>query len=96
MDQRFDSLLCSLRSNNKFINRIKPIIPPNMKKDHEVNIDYGNPKFQKEYFEWDYKRVNCDLSRTFAYRNIIAKLTCKVYCISESVLPNIISFGQFI
>ncbi|KAM9974566.1 hypothetical protein ACTFIW_008021 [Dictyostelium discoideum] len=136
------------RSNNKCINRIKPIIPPNMKKDHEVNIDYGNPIFQKEYFEWNYNCVNYDLSRTFAYRNIRArktllldanrqmaqiiysrihkkaedlkltlskdpnnfkdsndflkqiiilrKLTCKVYCISESVLPNIISFHQFI
>ncbi|KAM9960143.1 hypothetical protein ACTFIW_009268 [Dictyostelium discoideum] len=26
----------------------------------------------------------------------LRKLTCKVYCIPESVLPNIISFDQFI
>ncbi|KAM9985027.1 hypothetical protein ACTFIY_009453 [Dictyostelium cf. discoideum] len=26
----------------------------------------------------------------------LRKLTCKVYCITESVLPNIISFDQFI
>ncbi|KAM9970092.1 hypothetical protein ACTFIR_001932 [Dictyostelium discoideum] len=88
----------------------------------------------REYFEWNYKCVNYDLSRTFAYRNIIAlilhniwvwicnqlyiddpnrdeKLDAnrqmaqisysrihkkKVYCISESALPNIISFDQFI
>ncbi|KAM9981660.1 hypothetical protein ACTFIY_003978 [Dictyostelium cf. discoideum] len=26
----------------------------------------------------------------------LRKLTCKVYCITEAVLPNIISFDQFI
>ncbi|KAM9985108.1 hypothetical protein ACTFIY_009543 [Dictyostelium cf. discoideum] len=115
---------------------IRPIIPSNMKKDHEVNIDYANLRFHKEHFEWGYKSVNYDLSRTFSYRNIMAlilhnvwnikkakdlkltlskdpknfidpndflkqtttlrKLTCKMYCIQESVLPNLISFDQFI
>ncbi|KAM9960200.1 hypothetical protein ACTFIW_009326 [Dictyostelium discoideum] len=158
------------RSNNLTTNKIKPIIPQNMKKDHEVNIDYANLRFHNEHFEWGYKCINYDLSRTFAYRNIMAliihniwgwicnqlyseepseveklsysnllnkwyklatleyikkakdlkinlskdpnnfkdpndylkqitklrKLTCKVYCIPESVLPNIISFDQFI
>ncbi|KAM9998651.1 hypothetical protein ACTFIY_008306 [Dictyostelium cf. discoideum] len=118
------------RSNNFTTNKIKPIIPQNMKKDHEVNIDYLNLRFHKDYFEWGYKCINYDLSRTFANRNIMAlitdniwgwicnqlyseepstdeklsysnllnkwKLTCKVYCITESVLPNIISFDQFI
>ncbi|KAM9997741.1 hypothetical protein ACTFIY_007387 [Dictyostelium cf. discoideum] len=141
-----------------------------MKKDHEVNIDYLNLRFHKDYFEWGYKCINYDLSRTFAFRNIMAlithniwgwicnqlysekpstdeklsysnllnkwyklatleyikkakelkiniskdpsnfkdpndyskqitklrKLICKVYCITESVYPIIISFDQFI
>ncbi|KAM9981659.1 hypothetical protein ACTFIY_003977 [Dictyostelium cf. discoideum] len=63
------------RSNNFTTNKIKPIIPQNMKKDHEVNIDYLNLRFHKDYFEWGYKCINYDLSRTFAYRNIMALIT---------------------
>ncbi|KAM9961257.1 hypothetical protein ACTFIR_004095 [Dictyostelium discoideum] len=66
-------------NNNKCYNRIIPIIPPSMKKDHEVNIDYANNKFHKEYFEWGYKCVNYDLSRTFAYRNIMALIIHNIW-----------------
>ncbi|KAM9991811.1 hypothetical protein ACTFIZ_012487 [Dictyostelium cf. discoideum] len=56
--------------NNKFFNKITPIIPPNMKKDHEVNI-YSNLRFHNEYFEWVYKCVNCDPSHIKTYMALI-------------------------
>ncbi|KAM9964808.1 hypothetical protein ACTFIW_004594 [Dictyostelium discoideum] len=93
-----------------------------MNKDNGVNIDYANFRFHKEYFEWGYKCVNYDLSRIFAYKNIMAlihniwvwicnqlyndepskdeKLSYPNYLINdpvpEKMLPNIISFDQFI
>ncbi|KAM9966314.1 hypothetical protein ACTFIR_006520 [Dictyostelium discoideum] len=79
-----------------------------MKKDNGVNIDYANFRFHKEYFEWGYKCVNYDLSRIFAYKNIMALIihtfgfgsdinyTTMNHSVPEKVLPNIISFDQFI
>ncbi|KAM9973968.1 hypothetical protein ACTFIW_007630 [Dictyostelium discoideum] len=58
--------------NNKTTNKIIPIIPTNMKKDHEINIDYIHIRFHKPHFTWCYKAIDYDLSRHFSYKNLIA------------------------
>ncbi|KAN0015844.1 hypothetical protein ACTFIU_005791 [Dictyostelium citrinum] len=49
------------------------------KKDQEVNIDYANHRFHKEYFEWNYKAIDYDLTRSFAYRNLIALILHNIW-----------------
>ncbi|KAM9995541.1 hypothetical protein ACTFIY_001719 [Dictyostelium cf. discoideum] len=66
-------------TNNKTTNKITPIIPTNMKKDHEINIDNNQVRFHKPYFEWCYKAINYDLSRPFAYRNLIALIFQQIW-----------------
>ncbi|KAN0029626.1 hypothetical protein ACTA71_007758 [Dictyostelium dimigraforme] len=63
--KRFDN-------NNKLVNQITPIIPENKMKDHQINADYALDQFHKPFFEWNYKAINYDLNRSFAYRNLIA------------------------
>ncbi|KAN0050921.1 hypothetical protein ACTA71_004222 [Dictyostelium dimigraforme] len=47
--------------NNKLVNQITP-----------VNADHALDQFHKPFFEWNYKAINYDLNRSFAYRNLIA------------------------
>ncbi|KAN0043281.1 hypothetical protein ACTA71_010926 [Dictyostelium dimigraforme] len=58
--KRFDN-------NNKLVNQITPIIPENKMKDHQVNADYALDQFHKPFFEWNYKAINYDLNRSFAF-----------------------------
>ncbi|EAL62940.1 hypothetical protein DDB_G0289049 [Dictyostelium discoideum AX4] len=42
--------------------QITPKLSPTAKKDQEVNADYANHRFHKEYFEWNYKAIDYDHS----------------------------------
>ncbi|KAM9952408.1 hypothetical protein ACTFIT_003107 [Dictyostelium discoideum] len=68
-----------IRQNNNFINRITPKLSPTAKKDQEVNADYANHRFHKEYFEWNYKAIDYDLTRSFAYRNLMALILHNIW-----------------
>ncbi|EAL64539.1 hypothetical protein DDB_G0285835 [Dictyostelium discoideum AX4] len=68
-----------IRQNNNFINRITPKLSPTSKKDQEVNADYANHRSHKEYFEWNYKAIDYDLTRSFAYRNLMALILHNIW-----------------
>ncbi|KAM9946129.1 hypothetical protein ACTFIT_004425 [Dictyostelium discoideum] len=68
-----------IRQNNNFINRITPKLSPIAKKDQEVNADYANHRFHKEYFEWNYKAIDYDLTRSFAYRNLMTLILHNIW-----------------
>ncbi|KAM9987512.1 hypothetical protein ACTFIZ_005256 [Dictyostelium cf. discoideum] len=50
-----------------------------MKKDHEINIDYIQISFHKPHFEWCYKAINYDLTRSFSCRNLIALILHQIW-----------------
>ncbi|EAL70311.1 hypothetical protein DDB_G0274837 [Dictyostelium discoideum AX4] len=59
--------------------KITPKLSPTAKKDQEVNADYANHRFHKEYFEWNYKAIDYDLTRSFAYRNLMALILHNIW-----------------
>ncbi|KAN0026310.1 hypothetical protein ACTFIV_007294 [Dictyostelium citrinum] len=36
-------------------------------------------RFHKEYFEWNYKAIDYDLTRSFAYRNLMALILHNIW-----------------
>ncbi|EGC37004.1 hypothetical protein DICPUDRAFT_18841, partial [Dictyostelium purpureum] len=57
---------------NISIKNITYKIPEGRKSDGEINMDYNNTRFHKSHFQWNYKAIDFDLTRCFAYRNAIA------------------------
>ncbi|KAM9981575.1 hypothetical protein ACTFIY_003890 [Dictyostelium cf. discoideum] len=83
------------------MNRITPIIPTNMKKDHEINIDYNQVRFHKPYFEWcviqthtskksnnnqDQQQVSKEI-QSYSYGSNFKKLIISILSISWIILP---------
>ncbi|EGC39187.1 hypothetical protein DICPUDRAFT_86210 [Dictyostelium purpureum] len=60
---------------NISIKNITYKIPEGRKSDGEINMDYNNTRFHKSHFQWNYKAIDFDLTRCFAYRNAIALIT---------------------
>ncbi|KAM9997639.1 hypothetical protein ACTFIY_007288 [Dictyostelium cf. discoideum] len=48
-------------------------------KEQIVNIDYIHTNFHKPHFEWCYKAINYDLTRSFSYRNVIALIFHQIW-----------------
>ncbi|KAN0009863.1 hypothetical protein ACTFIU_007173 [Dictyostelium citrinum] len=54
----------------------RTFIPKNLQIEKS---DYANHRFHKEYFEWNYKAIDYDLTRSFAYRNLMALILHNIW-----------------
>ncbi|KAN0028197.1 hypothetical protein ACTFIV_010035 [Dictyostelium citrinum] len=68
-----------INQNNKFINRITSRYHLTPKKTTKSTLTTQTLGFHREYFEWNYKAIYYDLSRSLAYKNLIALILHNIW-----------------